>query len=60
MTTTNVYGYELPIDEKTELSKRVSDALAGIVATDRIRQETEIIMCGTIYQIETILRRAET
>ncbi len=58
MTTTNVYGYELPIDKRMELSEQVRKALSGIVAADRITQETEIIMCGTVYQIETILRGA--
>ena len=53
---TIVYGYQLPDVEREELSEGVKRALTGIVASDRINQEVNIIMCGTVYQIKTIIR----
>jgi len=51
-----IYGYQLPDVERAKLTEEVKRALNGIVANDRINQETEIIMCGTIYQIKTLLK----
>ena len=51
-----IYGYQLPTIERLELTEAVRRALIGIVAKDRIEQEAEIIMCGTVYQITTILK----
>lgn len=56
---TPVYGYQLPIKKYNRLYLRVLKALSGIVPDDRIYQEANIIMSGTLYQIEKLLQEVE-
>ena len=51
-----VYGYQLPLKEYNRLYLRVVKALSGIVPDDRLYQEANIVMSGTLYQIEKLLQ----
>lgn len=57
--TTPIYGYQLPLKEYNRLYLRVVKALSGIVPDDRLYQEANIVLSGTLNQIERLLQEVE-
>ena len=54
-----IYGYQLPVKKYNRLYLRVLKALSGIVPDDRLYQQANIVLSGTLYQIEKLLQEVE-
>lgn len=49
--TTTTYIYELNAKKQRKIRKAVTEKLHGIVATDRLEREVEIILSGRVSDL---------